>query len=141
VPNLYRQLRQRVRKKVRNPVILSRIFEAFDVCEEHDNYFARMFGHIGENMKFLESLGIEEYVHVLSGLSLASNILLMALEKKEPVAELSEIFKKYADRLEPFVAVFQVHLEPELSHLKKEVGEEKLQSAKDYRGSVFALES
>jgi len=141
LPDIYLKIRRHIKKRVKDPVVLARIFEALEISKEHDFYYLQIFPNFGKHLGFLENLEIEEYARAIFKLMLSFNILLLVLDKNEPVAEFSEVMKKYADRLEPFVAAFQVYLEPDLAHLKKKATEENLNNAKEYRGSIFALES
>ena len=82
----------------------------------------------------------KDYFHIAATTSLTLIATMMAIDRNpEAVRSLSLIAKKFADKLEPFVANFQVSLEPELENLREKTSEEDLERAKELRGSIFEL--
>jgi len=52
-----------------------------------------------------------------------------------------KVAEKYADELEPYIATFQVFLEPDLAYLRRKASKQKIKEAKEVRGNLVAMES
>lgn len=135
---LYESLRAEIKEKVPDQYSLFLILPALNISEEHDRYTLDLMPNFGKFMALIEEAGPEVYLYALTKTSLALTSLLLAINRKpEAVRNLSRIAKKYADELEPFVATFQVFLEPELTPLRKKTSERNIAKAKNIRGSLF----
>lgn len=137
---IYEYLREEVKEKVGNRYTRMLLFRVINILEEHDTYTAKLFTNFDELIFLIESVGAREYFHAFRTTCLALTVVLLSMDiKPEAVRSLSLIAKKYADELEPFVANFQISIEPELASLREKTSEEDLEKAKELRGSILEL--
>ncbi len=140
IAGLYQEYRKNIKDTVKNPRIRTRILKILDLCEEHDIYFSRLFLD-RRSIEFLEKVGIEDYVRAILKMMLSLSLLSIALERGEFILEWVKVAEKYADELEPYVATFQVFLEPDLAYLRRKASKQKIKEAKEVRGTLVAMES
>jgi hypothetical protein len=134
---IYAYFRKEVSEKVSSRATRVRLYETIDLVEEHDRIITKVYPNIDELISLIESVGSEDYSHILGIFRLTFTAIIWAMETKpEEIDNLSLIAKKYADKLEPFVANFQISLEPELSSLKKKTSEDDVEKAKELRGLI-----
>ena len=137
---IYEYLREEVKDKVGNLYTRMLLFKVINVCEEHDNYTTKLLPNFDKLILLFESVGAREYFHAFASTSLALTVTMMSMDRKpEAVRSLSLVAKKFADELEPFVANFQISIEPELASLREKTSEENVEKAKELRGSVLEL--
>ena len=72
---------------------------------------------------------------------LSLSLLSIALERGGSTLEWVKVAEKYADELEPYVATFQVFLEPDLAYLRRKASKRNIKEAKEVRGTLVAMES
>lgn len=138
IVKLYEIFRKEVKKKVLDRYTRRLIISAINIGEEHDRYTSELLSDISEFVALIENVGPEAYFRTFTKTSLAITVVFLAMDRKpQVVRDLSRIVKKYADELEPFVATFQVYLEPELAPLRKKTSEHAMEKAKELRGSLF----
>lgn len=137
---IYEYFREQVKEKVSNLNTRMLLFGVINICEEHDNYTAKLLPNLDQLILLIDSFGAKEYFHATATTSLALVVVFVSMDRKEEaVKSLSLIAKKFADELKPFVANFQVSIEPELASLREKTSEEDLEKAKELRGSVLEL--
>lgn len=140
VIDLYNFLRGEIRKKVSDRYSSRLILSALNVAEEHDGYLVKLLSNTRKFMTIVGKAGAQAYLRTFAKTSLAMIVVFLAIDRKpRTVKELSRIVKKYADELDPFVAAFQVFLEPELARLREKTSESKMEKAKELRGSLFDI--
>lgn len=117
---VYQLLRESVRTKVREHYTQRLILNSINLTEEHDKYMLNLFFDINKYMNLIEQMGTEVYSNIATKTSLVLAVIFVTIDRKhEALKELSEILKDITDELEPFVATFQVFLEPELAPLRE----------------------
>ncbi|MFQ6134406.1 MAG: hypothetical protein ACE5KU_01145 [Nitrososphaerales archaeon] len=137
-------LRKEINRNIRDYYTRLSVVFAIDVLEEHDRYIWKLLSEdVGKLVdfyeRFFETNEPEIYFRTLHKTSLTLNAIMVAMvEKPKVTKELSLIARKYADHLEPFVATFQVLLEPELVHLRKKTEEQDLERMKELGASLLA---
>lgn len=116
----YKLLRENVRTKVHERYTQRLILNSINLTEEHDRYLLDLFLNIDKYIYLIEEMGTEVYSDIVTKTTLVLSIIFVAINRKhEALKELSEILKNVTDELEPFVATFQVFLEPELAPLRE----------------------
>lgn len=117
---VYQLLRESVRTKVHEHYTQRLILNSINLTEEHDKYMLDLFFDINKYMNLIEQMGTEVYSNIATKTSLVLSVIFVTIDRKhEALKELSEILKDITDELEPFVATFQVFLEPELAPLRE----------------------
>jgi len=138
--DFYDFFRGEVKEKVFNRYSRRLIISALNVAEEHDRYVSKLLSNIGEFVTLIGKIGSEAYFRTFAKTSLAMVVVFLAMNRKPgTVKDLSQVVKKYVDELDPFIATFQVFLEPELAPLRKKTSETDVEKAKELRGSLFEI--
>lgn len=131
-------LRREVKEKVSDHYTRMLLFSIINVIEEHDRYTAELLPNFEELISLIESVGSKEYLYAFKTTTLSLIVVFTSMDRKpEVVRSLSRIAKKFADELEPFVANFQISIEPDLASLREKTSEEDLEKAKELRGSIL----
>ncbi|MGQ9468505.1 MAG: hypothetical protein ACUVTD_01550 [Nitrososphaerales archaeon] len=137
-PKFLEFLRREVNEKILDEHNRKSVLSVLDVFEEHERYSLELFSDCDKLMVFFRNNEPEIYFNIQCRMILALIALLVAVDQKvEAIKELSQIAKKYSDKLEPFVATFQVMVEEELAFLRKRASEHEIEEAEVVHGSLL----
>ncbi len=140
ISKIYDLFRDEIKEYIKDDYTSKLLYETFDIIEEHDRYIIDLFPNYEEIISLIELVGPKKYLHNLKIIQLMIPVTLISFERKPSVVtNLSLIANKYANKLEPFVANFQISMTPELTLVREKTSEEDIEKAKELRGSILEL--
>ena len=140
ISKIYDFIRSETKEYIKDDYTSKLLYETFDIIEEHDRYIIDLLPNYEEIISLIEIVGPEKYLHIIKIIQLTIPVTLISFKRKPSVVtNLSLIVNKYADKLEPFVANFQISITPELALVREKTSEEDIEKAKELRGSILEL--
>lgn len=131
ITEMYNGMRKKIIDTVTNKSTARTLLKFLDIAEEHDNYIIKLSSNYEEINRLMQGNIFREYLQLIVTIQLIMAIILTSLERKpSTIRSISIISNKYADKLETFVANFQISLEPDLEHIRKKTNEEDIEKAK-----------
>ena len=128
---IYDHIRRKITGGVKDKSTAKILLKFLDVAEEHDRYIIKLSSDYEEITRLVQGIVLGEYLRLIVIVQLIMAVILTSLEKKpSAIKSISIIGEKYADKLETFVANFQVSLETDLEHIRKRTLEEDIEKAR-----------
>jgi len=135
---IYQFLREEIQTKVLERDTRRLLLKSMNLTEEHDRYILDFHSNLDKYMELIDKIGSEVYSNLAIKISLIVTVIFIAIDRKhESLKELSKILNNFTDELEPFIATFQVFLEPELAPLREKTSYSNFMNAKELRGSYL----